>query len=190
MITRILLLAVVVLQLQACASSPATTLKLEDVPTLYRSPLEQEVATTDTAVEKTIGDSEEITPANMTAAPQTTDQIASESQPSHTELCDGIAAEIAMIDTGLGSPAEDSAPNLTPPSALNRVGSYGKNLVQETLLGVVQPLIQTKRALFNDDEKERVLDDTITRGTTRRAYLMGLNDGAKCSPAEGNIAGL
>ena len=96
------------------------------------------------------------------------------------EKCDAIFAEITLLDSGLGSPAEDTGPEAKA-SAGTRAINYGKNLAVETAKGFVQPILQTKRAIMNDDEKERRAAEAIDRGNTRRAYLMGLADGIPCA---------
>ena len=50
---------------------------------------------------------------------------------------------------------------------------------------MLQPIIQTKRAIFNDDEKDRRMSESVQRGTTRRAYLIGYAEASDCDTAEG-----
>ena len=100
------------------------------------------------------------------------------------ESCSTIAEEISRIDEGLGSPAIDGPPNTESPSGLERTGSFVYNLTTQTVLGVLQPIIQTKRAIFNDDEKERRMTESVQRGTTRRAYLLGYAQATGCNKVD------
>lgn len=93
--------------------------------------------------------------------------------------CETIAAEIAALDDGLGGPVVDGPP-LAPATAGARWGSYGKNLVLQTLMGPIQPLIQTVNAASNREDKQRVAADRVDRASLRRAYLRGLYEGGQC----------
>ena len=92
---------------------------------------------------------------------------------SETDSCEAIAEEIENIDAGLGSVAVEEPPNMAWPSAAKRTGGFLYNLTTQTVLGVLQPVIQTKRAIFNNDEKDSRLGESVERGKTRRAYLIG-----------------
>lgn len=101
----------------------------------------------------------------------------------HAEVadrCNAAEEEIAALDAGLGGPAVDVPPRL-PATAGARWGSYGKNLVLQTIMGPLQPLIQTARAATNQEDKANLAADRQYRAATRRAYLMGILDGAGCS---------
>lgn len=50
---------------------------------------------------------------------------------------------------------------------------------------MLQPIIQTKRAIFNDDEKDCRMSESVQRGTTRWAYLIGYAEASGCNKAEG-----
>lgn len=100
--------------------------------------------------------------------------------PPTDQRCSQIALEISKIDTGLGAQAIEAGPK-APPTATDRLSSFGKNLAVESIKGVVQPVIQTKRAIMNDDAKDQRAAEALARGNVRRAYLKGLQDGIPCS---------
>ncbi|BFM05251.1 hypothetical protein [Halioxenophilus aromaticivorans] len=97
--------------------------------------------------------------------------------------CEKINAEIAMIDAGLGEKAEDSPPQAKA-TAMQRLGSYFKDMAVETIKGPFQPVIQSVRAATNADEKDRIKAETASRGNVRRAYLMGYGQGLGCVDVE------
>jgi|GEM_PF-2838250 len=99
---------------------------------------------------------------------------------SHADSCAEMANEIDEISAGLGSAAIETPPNTASPTAAQRAGKYLYNLGSQTVLGVLQPVIQTKRAIFNDDEKDRRLAQSVERGQTRRAYLIGYAQASGC----------
>jgi hypothetical protein len=102
--------------------------------------------------------------------------------PATEQRCEQIAAEIARIDAGLGTGAVETPP-APPATATQRVASYGKGLAVESVKGVVQPLIQTKRAIMNDEAKEKRAAEATARGNIRRAYLKGMQEGTPCQAA-------
>lgn len=93
--------------------------------------------------------------------------------------CGAIQAELAALDATLGGPAEEAPPPV-PAGAGARWGAYGKNVVVQTVIGPLQPIIQTVRAASNSDEKARLATQTEQRAEIRRAYLIGSRDGAGC----------
>jgi hypothetical protein len=99
---------------------------------------------------------------------------------SQSDACNVISAEIDMLNTGLGSAAVEEPPNTAWPSVAQRVGGFMYNLATQTVLGALQPVIQTKRALFNDDEKDKRMLESVERGNTRRAYLIGYAQASGC----------
>ncbi|MAP95668.1 MAG: hypothetical protein CMK07_12025 [Ponticaulis sp.] len=94
--------------------------------------------------------------------------------------CLAILDELTRLYTALGGPATDSPADTDDPSIMDRIGTYGRDFVIDTATGYVRPVIQVKRTLMNDDEKDRKLLRAIERGITRRAYLIGLADGIPC----------
>lgn len=100
--------------------------------------------------------------------------------------CEAINLELNGLSAALGGEAVEMIVDMDGPSATDRIMSYGKNMAVETVKGYVQPFIQTKRALFNDDEKERRAEEAEDRGVIRRAYLTGLAAGIPCNR---NLAG-
>ncbi|MGB5246323.1 MAG: hypothetical protein WBN34_07230 [Woeseia sp.] len=98
------------------------------------------------------------------------------------EHCELIANEIASLDSGLGGPVVDGPP-LAPATAGARWGSYGKNLVLQTIMGPFQPVIQTVNAASNREDKQRLAADRVDRAALRRAYLRGLYEGGNCHAA-------
>lgn len=96
------------------------------------------------------------------------------------ETCAAMADEVAMLDAGLGGPAEEIPPPV-PAGAASRWGDYGKDLVVQTVIGPLQPIIQTVKAASNYDDKTRLRTETDARAATRRAYLLGRMDGAGCA---------
>ncbi|MFC7291856.1 hypothetical protein [Hirschia litorea] len=99
---------------------------------------------------------------------------------ANSQRCDAIFEEINTLNTGLGSTTSEEAP-APEATASDRVLNYAKDFALETVKGPFQPLLQTKRAIFNDEEKARLLDEGETRGQIRRAYLMGLARGIPCA---------
>ena len=95
--------------------------------------------------------------------------------------CEAINLELNGLSAALGGEAVEMIVNMDGPSAGQRIMSYGKNMVVETAKGYVQPFIQTKRAMFNDDEKDRRAEEAEDRGVIRRAYLTGLAAGIPCN---------
>ena len=120
----------------------------------------------------------------VTSAPSLSDALLPDNlgplDAGQAQTCSAVAAEIAAIDAGLGGPAVE-APPATPPTALQKTGRYFYDLGVQTILGQLQVFIQTKRAIFNDVEKERRGAEALERGTTRRAYLMGYAKAAQCN---------
>ena len=98
----------------------------------------------------------------------------------HADSCAEMANEIDEISAGLGSAAIETPPNTASPTVAQRAGKYIYNLGAQTVLGALQPVIQTKRMIFNDDEKERRLAQSVERGQTRRAYLIGYAQASGC----------
>lgn len=110
--------------------------------------------------------------------------------PAGDQRCSEISAEITQLDTGLGGPAVERPP-AAKPTAVDRATSFGKNLAVESVKGVVQPVIQTKRAIMNDEAKEKRALEAAERGNIRRAYLKGIYEGLACgaqAPAALNAA--
>lgn len=162
--------------LQACSTTPKPTLQLEDVPVLFEVP--------DGSSDKLASDEAALmTDDAITAV--VNDGTAEVEVVNNSEACGEIKKEIEKIDAGLGSSAIEQAPNTEGPSGIQRTGSYIYNLFTQTLLGVFQPIIQTKRAIFNDDEKDRRMSESVQRGETRRAYLMGYAEANGCNKVEG-----
>ena len=95
------------------------------------------------------------------------------------DRCVAATAELAEHDAGLGGPVVDAPPR-KPATAGARWGSYGKNLIGQTLMGPFQPPIQTVRAAANAEDKELLQADKTFRAEARRAYLLGVLDGADC----------
>lgn len=107
------------------------------------------------------------------------------------QRCRAIDLELNGLSAALGKEAIEMMVNLDGPSMGDRIKSYGKSMAVETVKGYVQPFIQTKRALFNDDEKERRAEEAADRGELRRAYLTGLAAGIPCEgTASGTETGL
>jgi len=110
----------------------------------------------------------------------------------NAKRCDAIDLELNGLSAALGGPAGEVAANLDGPGMGDRLMSYGKDMAVETVKGYVQPLLQTKRALFNDAEKERRAEEAQDRGVIRRAYLIGIADGIPCdfAPVVGELDAL
>jgi hypothetical protein len=108
--------------------------------------------------------------------------------PTGEQRCSEISAEITKLDTGLGGAAQETPP-AAKPTALDRAASFGKNLAVESVKGVVQPVIQTKRAIMNDEAKEKRALEAAERGKIRRAYLKGMYEGLACgAPAPAGLS--
>jgi hypothetical protein len=95
------------------------------------------------------------------------------------DYCTKMLEEIQFIDNGLGSPAEET-PIPAPPTTWERVSLYGKNLFVQTILGPIQPIIQTVRALTSADAKAQAEALGRERALVRRAYLLGGMDANHC----------
>jgi len=93
--------------------------------------------------------------------------------------CEVAGAELEKIDLGLGQTAEET-PIAPPPTGAERATTYVKELVVQSALGPIQPVIQTYRALANSEAKEAVREEVITRGSLRQAYLSGFIDASNC----------
>lgn len=94
-------------------------------------------------------------------------------------FCAALREEIVALDRGLGGPVvEPPAP--VPASAGSRWGAYGKNVIVQTIIGPLQPIIQSVRAAGNYEDKERLSAARAERASLRRAYLLGARDGAGC----------
>jgi hypothetical protein len=160
--------------LQSCTTVPKPTLDISEVPVLYEAPVasEQFVRLTESEVEAGL-----ITESVNQPEELLTNNIAS----SNTDSCKSISDEIERLDAGLGEVAVELPPNTMGPSALERTGEYIYNLATQSVLGVFQPFIQTKRAIFNNDEKDRRLAESVERGVTRRAYLIGYAHASGCT---------
>ena len=103
---------------------------------------------------------------------------------SATDRCAAIATEIeteiAKLDAELGGPATEMSPAPTLTKG-QRAAAYDKKLAIETVKGYVQPIVQTKCAIMNDDEKDRRATEAADRGAIRRAYRQGLSEGIPCT---------
>lgn len=104
------------------------------------------------------------------------------------EECAAMANEIARLDAGLGGPAEEIPPP-APAGAAARWGDYGKDLIVQTVIGPLQPIIQTVKAASNYDDKTRLRSEIDLRASTRRAYLLGRMDGADCANLDDALSG-
>ena len=178
---RLLVILTSVVLLQACATNSQPTLKLEDVPVLYNAPA-LENKTLPAVVEDV---KSTLTTGSEIDSPKVIENDSPEVVENHidssqTNVCSEIASEIDEISTGLGSSAIEEPPNTAWPTVAERAGSFLYNLASQTVLGVVQPVIQTKRAIFNDDEKEKRLAESVERGQIRRAYLIGFAQASGC----------
>lgn len=130
------------------------TISLDQVPTLFGAP----------SVTETLGLEEtELTP-----------------EEARQRRCHAIDLELNGLSAALGGPAVEIIAEMDGPTIRERLMTYGKGMAVETVKGYVQPFIQTKRALFNDDEKERRAEEAADRGVVRRAYLIGLAEGIPC----------
>ncbi|MFO1370823.1 MAG: hypothetical protein U1F46_17725 [Marinagarivorans sp.] len=110
--------------------------------------------------------------------------------PAGEQRCSSISAEINKLDSGLGGAAVETPP-AAKPTAMDRATSFGKNLAIESVKGVVQPVIQTKRAIMNDEANEKRALEAAQRGNIRRAYLKGIYEGLACgtqAPVEQNAS--
>jgi hypothetical protein len=87
--------------------------------------------------------------------------------------------EIQYIDNGLGSPA-DETPIPAPHTAWERISLYGKNLFVQTIIGPIQAIIQTVRAVTSADAKAQADALGRERALVRRAYLLGGMDATHC----------
>lgn len=178
--------------LAACASSPDITLKPVDVPSLYGDPSPvgisaRELAqTTASLQEVSTGLASEVA-ADVAAQAQDGMQamVATEYEAAMSQQCNALKAEIEKLDSGLGSPASDSAP-APPRTKTQKAGKALYDMAVQTAMGPVQLFIQTKRAIFGDAEKERLRAEALERGTTRRAYLMGYAVAAGCNFPDGS----
>lgn len=159
--------------LQSCATTPQPTLELGDVPVLYEAP---------SVSEQTVPlvEGEAKTMAIVNSANGSPEIVENSIAISPTDSCTEMANEIDKINAGMGSVAIEEPPNTAWPSAAQRTGEFIYNLAAQTVLGALQPVIQTKRAIFNDDEKDRRLAESVERGQTRRAYLIGYAQASGC----------
>jgi len=96
--------------------------------------------------------------------------------------CASMATEISEIDAGLGRGAIDDGPPV-PATAGARWADYGKDLIVQTVIGPLQPIIQTVKASINYDDKKRIQSESIERAEMRRAFLIGKMDGLGCPGA-------
>ena len=151
------------------------TLQPEHVQTLYQKPVPG-YAAPDFEASQTV----EMAAGETRRAVATSEDVAAQ----HAGTCDAIAAEIAFLDQGLGSKAVDKPP-VVPPTTGQKTGNYFYNLGVQTVLGQLQAFIQTKRAIFDDDEKDRRVSESVERGTIRRAYLKGYAEASGCEAEEG-----
>lgn len=186
--------------LQACSTVPKHSLLPEDIPTLYSAPALQQVgeqaklkledaasAELDAVqghIDHTLEQANSaLAPAQLEVASLSPAIAALSSdaveQADPLDKCAAIAAEIATIDAGLGEPAEEKPP-APPPTTAQKIGRSFYDIAVQSILGPVQVVIQTKRAIFGDAEKERRGAEALERGTTRRAYLMGYAGAENC----------
>jgi len=98
---------------------------------------------------------------------------------SSGDNCAAMAAEIDTLSSGLGGPPTDSMPPI-PATAGARWADYGKDVTVQTLIGPLQPIIQTVKASINYDDENRLETENRNRAQSRRAYLLGAMDGANC----------
>ncbi len=197
------LIGTVVFLLVGCSSSEKITLKPQDIPTLYSTPLEKNnteqtsVAANEinsAANPEPISPGANIEPAAVVASSQAARSTATalNNDSENNEItaqkqnpnCENIHSEITMIDAGLGQKAQDTPPK-TKPTAMQRVGNYFKDMAVETIKGPFQPIIQSVRAATNAEEKDRSQAEATSRGKVRRAYLMGYGQGLGCATETG-----
>ncbi len=96
------------------------------------------------------------------------------------QRCEAIFEEINTLNIGLGTTTAEEAP-APKATASDRFIDYAKDFALETIKGPFQPILQTKRAIFNDEEKARLQSEGELRGQVRRAYLMGVARGIPCA---------
>lgn len=175
---RLLVILTGVGLLQACTTIPKPTLELSDVPVLYESP----TVNTPTAAPVVDELKTTLTVDNENAYSEalTNEALEDNKAISQLDTCTKIANEIDRLNSGLGSVAVEEPPNTASPTVAKRAGEYLYNVTTQTILGPLQPLIQTKRAIFNDDEKDKRLAESVERGQTRRAYLIGYAQASGC----------
>jgi len=195
------------LALAGCTTSSKITLQPEQVPSLYSKPamvdeiaevaasLEEGVAAVDTeksaealTANADIADKPPAERDNSAALAIGTDSNAIENPlggdatlAANGDSCQKIDEEIAAIDLGLGDKATET-PLQTKQTATQKVGSYFKNVVVETVMGPLQPIIQTVRSVTNAEEKEKIAEEAKSRGNIRRAYLLGYREASGCLP--------
>lgn len=92
--------------------------------------------------------------------------------------CAAINAEIEALERGLDPAVDGGLPE--PAGAASRWGDYGKDLVVQTVIGPLQPIIQTVKAAVNYDDKNRLTSENHQRAEIRRAYLLGSLEGTEC----------
>ncbi len=111
---------------------------------------------------------------------------------SADDPCLAMAEEVREIDDRLGESAVE-APVPAPATVGQRVRDYGRNLAVETVLGFVQPVVQTVLAVTDSEGKAVRAALARERGLVRRAYLLGAMEGRGCEmPAfkvPDNVAG-
>ncbi|MBT8139249.1 MAG: hypothetical protein KJP25_05755 [Gammaproteobacteria bacterium] len=175
--------------LAACASGPQITLQPADVPSLYGdiSTLAVEVPGVE-EVSTAAAIQQEAAQAEVQGVIQTVEQEARNKQIAQVgeavtqgvdEQCTAMRAEIEKLDAGLGAPALESSPS-APRTGMQKTGKTLYDLGVGTLMGQLEIFRQTKRAIFGDAEKERLRDEALERGNTRRAYLLGYANAMGC----------
>lgn len=96
------------------------------------------------------------------------------------QRCEAIFEEINTLNIGLGTTTAEEAP-APQATTSDRFLDYAKDFAFETIKWPFQPILQTKRAIFNDEEKARLQGEGELRGQVRRAYLMGVARGIPCA---------
>ena len=151
---KIFTAALLPLLLCACATGPAITLQPTDVPSLYG-----DVSPTDA----TASDLVEV-PASLVEgeaaghtgqlheAVRTGTNLQGDYAAASAHQCAAIQSQIERLDSGLGSPALDTAP-AAPRTRLQKTGKALSDIVVQTAMGPVQFFIQAKRAIFGDAER-------------------------------------
>ena len=98
--------------------------------------------------------------------------------------CDGLAAQVALLDAELGADL-DSADTKEKPSVIERgisaVGDSAVGTVRGAAEGVV-PLRSWVRKLSGAERHSRLVASAAAAGVVRRSFLKGLGAAAGCEP--------